>query len=174
MPQRLVIGPLDVPTRAAVVARYNDAPDPETRSRFQMVLLSNDFGLNPTQIAPLVQRSHDVVYEVLSRFRAGGLPAVPRRTAPGQAPTITPAWEAELTRVIEVSPRDVGVESANWTTQLLAEYLAQETAIAVDQETVRRHLHRLGYVCKRPTWTLEHKAQERDDYLGNACGWRSF
>jgi transposase len=48
--------------------------------------------------------------------------------------------------------------------------VAQRTGIAVDQETVRRYLHRLGYVCKRPTWTVEHKAQERDDYLGNACG----
>jgi transposase len=173
MPKRFVLEPLAAPVREAVLGRYNEAPDPETRSRLQMVLLSSDHGWNPAQIAPLVQRSHDVVYEVLSRFRAGGVDAVPRRTSPGKAPTITPAWEDELLRVIEVDPHTVGVASANWTTQALAEYLARRTAVAVDQETVRRHLHRLGYVCKRPTWTLEQKAHERDDYPGNACGWRS-
>ena len=96
--------------------------------------------------------------------------AVPHRPRPGRAPTISPAWQEELLRVIELDPHDVGVPSANWTTGLLADYLARETGIAVDPETVRQRLHRLDYVCKRPTWTVEHKAHEQEGYLGNACG----
>ncbi len=56
-------------------------------------------------------------------YLAGGLDAVPRRTPPGRARRVTAAWEAELLRVIELNPHDVGVSSANWTTALLAEYL---------------------------------------------------
>ncbi|HEU5398954.1 MAG TPA: helix-turn-helix domain-containing protein [Gammaproteobacteria bacterium] len=153
----------------AVRARYESAADAETRTRYQMVLLAQQ-GLSATAIAPLVVRSHDTVSRVLRRYRAGGLDAVPHRPRPGRAPTITPVWQAELVRVIDLDPHDVGVPSANWTTGLLANYLAQQTGIAVDQETVRRYLHRLGYVCKRPTWTVAHKAHEREDYLGNACG----
>src|SRR5262249_57444806 len=94
------------------------------------------------------------------------------RVAPGGSPTITPAWLSELARVMELEdPRAVGVESANWTTQLLADYLAGVTGLALDPETVRRSLHRLGYVYKRPGWTLAHRAQERADYVGNAYGW---
>jgi len=37
-------------------------------------------------------------------------------------------------------------------------------------ETVRVYLHAHGYVCKRPTWTLRRKAEEKADYVGNACG----
>ena len=59
-------------------------------------------------------------------------------------------------------------KSANWTTQLLADYLQDKTKIAVDQETVREYLHRHDYVYKRPNWTVQHKAQEREGYLGNA------
>ena len=73
-------------------------------------------------------------------------------------------------RVIDLDPHDVRVPSANWTTGLLADYLAKETGIAVDPETVRQRLHRLDYVCKRPTWTVAHKAQEQEGYLGNASG----
>ena len=154
---------------AAVRARYESAADAETRTRYQMVLLAQQ-GLSATAIAPLVVRSHDTVSRVLRHYRDGGLDAVPHRPRPGRAPTITPVWQAELLRVIELDPHAVGTPSANWTTGLLAHYLAQQTGIAVDQETVRHYLHRLGYVCKRPTWTVAHKAHEQEDYLGNACG----
>ena len=154
---------------AAVRERYESARDAETRTRYQMVLLAQH-GLNATAIAPLVFRSHDTVSRVLRRYAADGLDAVPHRPRPGRAATVTPAWQAELLRVIELDPHDVGVPSANWTTGLLADYLARETGIAVDPETVRQRLHRLDYVCKRPTWTVAHKAHEQEGYLGNACG----
>src|SRR5258708_39069183 len=158
---------------AELLACYNAAPDPETRTRYQMVLLALEQHRSSTQIGALVKRSHDTVRRVLQRFATGGLAAVPRRTAPGGPPTITPTWEAELLRVIDDDPHDHGVVSANWTTQLLANYLKEKTGIAVDQETVRRHLHRLGYVCKRPLWVVAHKAAEREDHVGKGCGGRS-
>ncbi len=42
--------------------------------------------------------------------------------------------------------------------------------VNVSQETVRVYLHAHSYVCKRPTWTLRRKAEEKADYVGNACG----
>src|SRR5712691_8922261 len=56
-------------------------------------------------------------------------------------------------RVIELDPHEVGQDSANWTTERLAEYLGQHTGIQVTEETVRVYLHAHDYVCKRPTWT---------------------
>jgi len=112
-------------------------------------------------------RSRDTVERVLNRFVAGGLAAVPRRFAPGSASTLTPAWTAELLRVIELDPHTVGVDSANWTTGLRATYLAQQTGLAVSDETVRTALHAHDYVCKRPTWTLKRKAEDQPGYVGN-------
>jgi len=40
----------------------------------------------------------------------------------------------------------------------------------VTEETVRVYLHAHDYVCKRPTWTLRRKAEQKADYVGNACG----
>ncbi len=156
--------------RAAVEDWYERADEPETRTRCQMVLLAGEQGLRPSQIAPLVRRDVATVRRVLRRFIEDGLGGLPRRYAPGPTPTVTLAWVEELRRVIDLDPRAAGVASANWTTGLLAGYLAGQTGIAVDQETVRRYLHRLGSVCKRPTWTVEHKAQAQAGYLGNACG----
>ncbi len=163
-----IVPPLDPETHAELVARFNDAPDPETRTRYQMVLLSTDKHLTTRQIASVTFRSHDTALRVINRFLADGLDGVPHRLPPGRAPKVTPEWLAELQRVIELDPHTVAVNSANWTTQLLADYLKQQTGIDTDQETVRDYLHRLDYVYKRPNWTVQHKAQEREGYLGNA------
>lgn len=160
---------IDEPLQAELRHRYRETRDAETRTRYQMLLLALD-GQTSTHIACLVCRSQDTVVRVLKRFVQGGLEAVPRRTAPGRQRTITPAWEAELLRAIELDPHEVDVESANWTTQLLADYLGEKTGITVTEETVRIYLHAHGYVCKRPTWTLRRKAEEQPAYVGNACG----
>ncbi len=172
MPKRTRLPALSADQRAELLAHYNTTLDPEDRTRYQMLLLAVDHQLTTFQVAALVQRSHDVVLRVFQRYRDGGLLAVPRRRAPGRSPTVTASWKAALLRVIEDDPHAHGVDAANWTTGLLATYLHEQTGVRVDPETVRHYLHHLGYVCKRPTWTVAHKAAEREDWVGNACGWR--
>ena len=111
------------------------------------MLLLSATGQTSTQIAQIVLRSQDTVVRVLKRFLAGGLDAVPRRTAPGRERRVTAAWEAELVRVIELDPHEVGEETANWTTERLAEYLGKHTGVLVTEETVRVYLHAHDYVC---------------------------
>jgi len=149
--------------------RYDETSDAEMRTRYQMLLLSAK-GQTSTQIAQTVLRSQDTVVRVLKRFITGGVEAVPRRTAPGRERTVTAAWEGELLRVIELDPHEVGQDTANWTTERLAEYLCEQTGIQVTEETVRVYLHAHDYVCKRPTWTLRRKAEAQAHYVGNASG----
>jgi transposase len=152
--------------REAVRGAFDTTRDADTRLRYQMVLLAGD-GHTVPEIAPLVQRSETTVQRVLHRYQASGLAAVPYRPRRGAAPTVTPAWEAELRRVIELDPHQVGVASPLWTTGLLATYLAEQTGVETSAETVRRYLHRFDYVCKRRKWTLKRKAEEQPDWAGN-------
>jgi transposase len=165
MPAALRVDTSDA-ARKAVCAAFEATRDAETRLRYQMVLLAGD-GLTAPQIAPLVRRHVATVQRVLHRYREGGLAAVPRRTAPGASPAVPATWEAELRRVIEVDPHEVGVASPLWTTPALATYLAAQTGHETSDETVRRYLHRFDYVCKRPKWTLKRKAEEQADWAGN-------
>jgi transposase len=153
--------------RAEVVARFNATRDADTRLRCQMVLLAAD-GRTAPQIGPLVQRSAVAVWRVLTRYRAAGPRGVLPRPRPGRPRAAPPAWLAELQRVIELDPRTVGVDSANWTTGLLATYLARASGHRASLETVRLALHRAGYVCKRPGWVLKRKAEEDPEWAGNA------
>jgi transposase len=169
VPTPITLPPLDEELQAELHQRYEEATDAEMRTRYQMIVLAQLDQTVP-HIARMVRRSEDTVARVLNRFLSAGLNAVPRRTSPGRKRTVPPAWEAELVRVIELDPHEVGQETANWTTELLAEYLGQQTGVRVTHETVRVYLHAHGYVCKRPTWTLRRKAEEKADYVGKECG----
>jgi transposase len=162
---------LDEAARAEVERRFDATDHAETRTRCQMVLLAAD-GRAAAEIAPLVRRSVDTVQRVLRRYQAAGPDGVPRRRPPGQAPHVPAAWQAELERVVELDPRALGVPSAVWTTRLLAEYLAGATGHRAAIDTVRVWLHRLGFVCKRPGWSLKRKAAEQPEWAKNGSGWR--
>jgi len=153
--------------RAEVERRYEGARDAETRTRFQMILLSAD-GKPAAQIGWLVRRSEDTVRRVVWRFLRQGLDGVPRRPPPGRPMEVPTAWQVELRRVIDLDPRTVGVPSAVWTTRLLSAYLERVTGHHAAIETVRVHLHRAGYVCKRPTWSLKRKSTEQAGWVKNA------
>ena len=171
MAQPLTLPPLPDSQVAELRQLYDTTPHAKLRLRSQIVLLAHQ-GRSVAEIATIVFRSRDTVERVLKRFLSGGVAALPPRKAPGMAPTVTPTWKAELLRVIDLDPHTVGVASANWTTGLLATYLATATGIAVTAETVRLYLHAADYVCQRPTWTLKRNAEEQPGYVGNACGWR--
>jgi transposase len=162
---------LDQPTREAVARQYERTSSAIERTNCQMVLLADE-GRSIMEIAWLVRRGREQVRKVLHRFQAEGLIGLVPRKHTGRPPEVTPAWLAELERVIELDPHTVGVDSAVWTTRLLANYLAEATGHRAGIEVVRVHLHRLGYVCKRPTWSLKRKSSEQAGWVKNACGWR--
>jgi transposase len=140
VPAPITLPPLDEELQAELYQRYEEAADAETRTRYQMIVLAQS-GHRTPYIACLVLRSEDTVERVLKRFLTRGLDGVPRRSAPGRERTVTSAWEAELLRVIELDPHEVGQETANWTTELLANYLGRHTGVTVSLETVRVYLH---------------------------------
>ena len=94
---------LDPATHTELRQRYEETPNVESRTRYQMILLAQQDYKVP-QIARIVLRSEDTVARVLKRFLAAGLDAVPRRMPPGRERRITAEWEAELLRVIELDP----------------------------------------------------------------------
>jgi transposase len=157
---------LDPAALAELERRYQVTRDAETRTRYQMVLL-NAQGQTASQIAKVVRRSPDTVRRVLNRYLAGGSEAVPHRPHPGQPSHYPPEWEAELVRVAELDPHQVGVDSALWSCRLLADYLAGVTGHRAGIETVRVALHRAGFVCKRPRWVLTRKAQAQPGWAKN-------
>jgi transposase len=72
----------------------------------------------------------------------------------GALPKVTCQCEAELKRLGSQSPREAGYSFSTWTCADLARELAKKGFETVSAETIRLHLHALGYRVRRPVLTI--------------------
>lgn len=137
---------------------YRTTRCPRTRLRIQMVLLSRQ-GYTVAEIARITHQSDDTVRYWLHRFLQAGCEGVWEALRSGRPPEITPAIELFLQEAVVKSPREYGLARPNWTTKLLSTLIKRRFKRDVSDDCVWQHLHDVGGVCRRPTWTVRHRAE---------------
>lgn len=142
---------------------YRETDCPRTRIRVQIVLLSNQ-GRHPAEITHITQQSDDTVRRWLQRFEDEGCAGLVERPRSGRPPQITDTLDQFLWRCMHKSPRKFKVDRPFWTTADLAGVLKRKLGVVVTDECVRQHLLKLGFVCRRPTWTVKPVAQQQPGY----------
>ncbi len=159
--------PLKIRLRGRQAARlqklYHETECPRTQLRVQMVLLSND-GYCVEEIAQITYKSDDAVRAWLHRFQQAGCAGLIEAPHSGRPPRITAGIEAFLRECIPQSPRDFKLKRPGWTTALLAKLVRRCFKVRVTDECLRQHLERIEAVCRRPTWTVKHLAEQQPGY----------
>ena len=144
-------------------AMYDQALCPRLRRRAQIVLLAH-VGYAVAEIAQITRQSPWTVRRWLHRFLADGCAGLWEAPRSGRPPEITPAIELFLREAIVKSPRGYGLAQPNWTTHLLSQLIQRRFKRAVSDDCVWQHLHAVGGVCRRPTWTVRHRAEAQPGY----------
>jgi transposase len=142
---------------------YRDTQCPRTELRVQMVLLS-DAGYAVEEIARITRKSDDAVRYWLHRFQQAGTAGLLEAPHSGRPPRITAGIEAFLRECIPESPREFRLKRPGWTTALLAQLVRRVFKVRVTDECIRQHLARIEAVCRRPTWTVKHLAEQQPGY----------
>jgi transposase len=137
---------------------YRTTKDVRLRTRSQMMLLAAEKHWVAHEIAEIVREDEQTVRRWMKRYMAEGIEGLKDAPRPGATPKVTPAYEAELLRVVRLRPRSMGLEFSLWTLQRLADYMAEETGIRVEAETVRQYLAKQDIVLSRP----QHKISSPD------------
>jgi putative transposase len=126
---------------------YRSGSDARTARRVHLILLRAD-GLSWQQIKTVLFCSFDLISQTLKAFAAGGVAAVLEQRLPKK---VIPSWLRQVLRWLTAStPRDFGYFRSRWSCETLAHLLAWETGQRLSGETIRRGLHRLGFVWRRP------------------------
>ena len=111
------------------------------------------------QVAGELEVTRQSVYHWVELYTQAPDPAVledqPGRGAP---PMLDEDHEHLLEVLLYGSPQDFGLAPVNWTAPLLCEVLELATEQSVSERTLRRTLHRLDYVWKRPRYDLDPDA----------------
>src|SRR5438046_1488546 len=115
-----------------------------------VAMLELDRGASAAEVADLLGVSRQSVYNWADGYRAAFDPDALRDHYGVGRPG---SWTAELRGLLRAAlphrPDQLGYAGVNWTVPLLREYLGDSGGPRLSDDTIRRHLDRLGYVWKR-------------------------
>jgi transposase len=135
-------------------ALYRSTRNVRLRARAQMVLLAAEQQLTAPEIAVIVRTSEETVRRWLKRYDSEGTEGLRDVPRPGAPRKVTPDYIEQLLAAVRRRPRSLDLPFSLWTLRRLADYLAEQTGIRVEYETVRLHLKAAGIVLSRPQHTI--------------------
>jgi transposase len=113
-------------------------------------------GQSPTQVACRLGVSRRMVYYWIEDYTQRLDPAaLILEYSPGRPSLWTEEARSLVQELLTRSPSERGYYAVNWTVPLLQEELRHATGLCFSDDTIRRELHRLGYVWKRPRYVLD-------------------
>src|SRR5262245_5122600 len=141
--------------RRRLEQQLRDTTDAGTFRR-TFALLEAAAGRSLAEIARLLRTSRVSVYQWIDRYERTRDPACLEDQRGGNHPTL---WDADLRSVLCASlaqpPDRFGYQAVAWTVPLLQEHLARWGGERPSATSIRRLLHELDYVWKRPRYVLD-------------------
>jgi transposase len=140
-----------------------------------LALLEVDAGRSVADVARSLGITRQSIHNWVARLDEAGRPEDLEDRYGGGRPALLGGEDVEyLVAMLGHPPQHLGCPATNWTVPLLCEHLGRSTGVRASEPTVRRLLHRLGYVWKRPRYVLEpdperdKKTQDRPKAAGAA------
>lgn len=128
------------------------------------VLLLCAAGRTPTEIATFLFCSRSSVYRIVRAYQAPPADALVAHPTP-KAVWLSPSLCRSLTVLLKKVPAAYGWCRTRWSCATLAAQLQVQRGIVVSASTLRRWLHRLGWVWKRAQLVARDDDPERGEKL---------
>jgi transposase len=122
-------------------------------------------GFTPTQIAAVLFCSRSSVYRVVKAYRAGSLAGLVDADPSLRASSLTPSLRRSLLALLKRAPSAYGWCRTRWSCATLAAQMQVQRGVAVSAATLRRWLHKMGWVWKRAKLVARDDDPERVNKL---------
>lgn len=115
-----------------------------------LIILWFDAGKTEAEIANLLFISVRTVRRCIQRYKEKNVKGLYDKEKSGRPRKADVKVEKTLEEAMKKNPEDVGYKSGFWITRLLCIHLFTMFGIQLSDSTVRKVLHRLDYVFRRP------------------------
>ncbi len=115
-----------------------------------LIILWFDVGKTEAEIANLLFISVRTVRRCIQRYKEKNVKGLYDKEKSGRPRKADENVEKTLEEAMKKSPEEVGYKSGFWITRLLCVYLLTMFGISLSDSTIRRVMHRLDYVFRRP------------------------
>jgi transposase len=139
--------------------------------RRTLAILQIDQGKPVAEVAEALGVTRQSVYNWVESYAEAHDPlALVDAARSGRPSSWTPNVEELLHTLLGESPTQWGFPAVHWTVPLLRQQLASWDGHWLSQDTVRRHLHALGYVWKRMRYVLprDPEGEKKNGYSPEA------
>jgi transposase len=123
--------------------------------RRTLAILEIDRGKPLAQVARALGVTRQAVYNWIDLYTQSFDPLALRDAERCGRPT---SWTPDLDELLQIllkeRPTQWGFQATNWTVPLLRQQFASWDGSWLSEDTIRRKLHTLGYVWKRPRYVL--------------------
>jgi transposase len=147
--------------RRCLEASLQSAPSTRVYRKILALLAVHD-GTPVSEVAQVLRVHRLSIYHWLNAYVEARDPAALDDHYHGSRPA---SWSdkvvSALREALEQPPDAWGYLAVNWTSSLLREHLVKHSGLEVSERTVRRLLHGLKYVWKRPRHTLRDSKSPR-------------
>jgi transposase len=124
--------------------------------RRTLAVLEFDSGRSVADLARMLGVTRQSIYNWIETYTQDHDPtALQDEPGRGRHPLLDEDEQHLLEALLAVSPQDLGFPHASWTMPLLQDILEIATERRLSDDTLRRALHRLDYVWKRPRHDLD-------------------
>lgn len=124
--------------------------------RRTLAILEAAAGRPIAEIARTLRASRVSIYHWIACYERARNPTALVDQRGGNHPSVwTEELQAALVASLQRRPEDFGYQAVEWTIPLLREHLGRWREEGVSETSVRRQLHDLGYVWKRPRYVLD-------------------
>lgn len=106
-------------------------------------------GYTPTQIAAVLFCSRSSVYRAVRVYRNGSLARLSEAESPPRAGSLSPSLQRSLLALLKRPPAAYGWCRTRWSCATLAAQMHVQRRLTVSAATLRRWLHKMGWVWKR-------------------------
>jgi transposase len=154
--------------RSELEVAQRQSPHVRHWKRYQAVLLRAE-GTPAAVVAQTLGCCEASVTNWTTAWRERGVAGIQEGVHPGAARRFDAVGEAELIALVQTDPQDAGYAATGWTVALLQTELTKRGWQA-SSHTIRRTLHRLGWVWKRPRFVLGRPDPEYEAKKGR---WQS-
>lgn len=124
--------------------------------RRTLAVLEFDYGRSVADLARMLGVTRQSVYNWIETYTQDHDPAALQdEPGRGRHPSLDEDEQHLLEALLAVAPQDLGYPHVSWTIPLLQDLLEIATERRLSEDTLRRVLHQLDYVWKRPRHDLD-------------------
>jgi transposase len=153
--------------------RQLDSTSDARTYRRTLAVLELDRGRSAADIAEMLGVTRQSVHNWAAAFVRDSDPsALTDDCRQGRPRLLTEDAEALLRLLLTCSPQDLGYPATDWTVRLLRQELEPDLSQRPSDDTIRRGLHQLGYVWKRPRYVLAPDEEREKKTADSAAGSR--